>query len=85
MFPSLAPHEVLRSREEDAEAAGERLRQACGASVDTRPSYSITYEDHGTKVVATVGEEGVVAIDDTPPGRRINVFRWADACASPSA
>lgn len=48
--------------EEDAEAAWERMRQACGAPQDTRPIYSITYDDDGTEVVATVGEEGVIAI-----------------------
>jgi len=48
--------------EEDAEAAWEQMRQACGAPEDTRPSYSVTYERGGTEVLATVGEEGVVAI-----------------------
>lgn len=38
------------------------MREACGASKDTRPTYSITYEQDGTEVVATVGEEGVIAI-----------------------
>jgi hypothetical protein len=47
--------------DDEAEAAWESMREACGAP-DTRPLHSITYEDNGTEVLATVGEEGVVAI-----------------------
>jgi hypothetical protein len=48
--------------EEDAETAWDRMRQACGALVDSRPIYSMTYDEGGTEIVATVGEEGVAAI-----------------------
>jgi len=47
--------------DEDAEAAWELMREACGALVDTRPTYSITYDD-GTEIVATVGKQGIIAI-----------------------
>jgi hypothetical protein len=48
----------------DSEAAAvfDRMQKACGASEDTRPSYSIACEDEGTEIVATVAEEGVIAI-----------------------
>jgi hypothetical protein len=48
--------------DDEAAAAWERMRQACGASVDTRPLYSISYDGEGTEFAVTVGEEGVVAI-----------------------
>jgi len=48
--------------DDEAEAAWEGMREACGAPEDTRPLYSIAYEHDGTEVVATVGKEGVVAI-----------------------
>jgi hypothetical protein len=40
----------------------ERMRQACGASVDTRPIYSTAYEEDGAELVATVGNRGMIAI-----------------------
>jgi hypothetical protein len=48
--------------EEDADAAWERMRQACGAPEDTRPIFSLSYDDDRTEIVATVGETDVIAI-----------------------
>jgi hypothetical protein len=38
------------------------MRQACGASDGTRPIFSLSYDDDGTEIVATVGEKDVIAI-----------------------
>jgi len=50
--------------EEDAEAAAawDQMRASCGAPEGTRPIFSLSYEDDGTEVAVTVGEEGVIAI-----------------------
>jgi hypothetical protein len=64
MTPSCLPRtEDISSNSETPRGVGHHplLRQTCGTP-DTDPIYSVTHDDEGTEVAATVGEEGVIAI-----------------------
>jgi hypothetical protein len=44
------------------------MREACGAPKGTRPIFSMSYDDDGTEIVATVGEVDIVDLVNSGPG-----------------